>query len=283
MPDSNPSELILAVPGPEQMRAFPKKWIRAAIAKGELRRSQLIWSPVDNEWKQVRELPHLMPTRAIAPLPVAKPRPARVMKAGAAAAKASAAAKATVKVKTKLIEKDTTYFILRIVAICSAVLLACLLLFNYFMVEGPFSEGLRDHNLSDVQAYANYGGFCQVDVLTVHLLPSSELKKSNIARILISITKSSPHPISGNLFTMVSLTPGWAGGYIFNGVDWNNLRALDEAPELQQKLAILRVVKDSMDKPLMDPQEEGDPLADRTEMTPHELRVWNSFISSFTP
>ncbi len=70
-PDLLPVEqFILHVKGTEsETTQLPKKAIRTALSKGELSHSQLIWSSADNSWKQVRELPELLPSQKLAPAP----------------------------------------------------------------------------------------------------------------------------------------------------------------------------------------------------------------------
>ncbi len=64
------TQLILHVPGTEKdTTALPKKAVREGIAQGQIKYSQLIWSPVHEAWKQVRELPHLWPSQKLAPAP----------------------------------------------------------------------------------------------------------------------------------------------------------------------------------------------------------------------
>ena len=71
MPDLLPGErLILHVKGTEaETTELPKNVVRAAISKGELSHSQLIWSAPDHSWKQVRDLPNLLPSQRLAPAP----------------------------------------------------------------------------------------------------------------------------------------------------------------------------------------------------------------------
>jgi hypothetical protein len=71
LPDLLPSErLILHVKGTDaETTELPKHAVRAAISQGQLTHSQLIWSPRDNTWKQVRELPDLLPSQQLAPAP----------------------------------------------------------------------------------------------------------------------------------------------------------------------------------------------------------------------
>jgi len=67
MPDTR---LILHVKGTHsETTELPKNVVRAAILQGQITHSQLIWSPSDNAWKQVRELPHLWPSQKLAPAP----------------------------------------------------------------------------------------------------------------------------------------------------------------------------------------------------------------------
>jgi hypothetical protein len=67
MPDTR---LILHVKGTEaETTELPKQIVRAAISQGQITHSQLIWSPSHNSWKQVRELPDLLPSQKLAPAP----------------------------------------------------------------------------------------------------------------------------------------------------------------------------------------------------------------------
>ena len=60
------TRLILHVKGTQAETAeLPKEVVRTAISQGQLTHSQLIWSPVDNAWKQARELPDLLPSERL--------------------------------------------------------------------------------------------------------------------------------------------------------------------------------------------------------------------------
>jgi hypothetical protein len=68
------THLILHVKGTEQeTTVLPKQVVRAAISQGQLTHSQLIWSVADNAWKQIRQLPHLLPSQKLAPAPARVP------------------------------------------------------------------------------------------------------------------------------------------------------------------------------------------------------------------
>jgi len=71
MPELNPGEsLVLHVKGTtSETKEMPKKAIRTAIKEGKITHSQLIWSSSEHQWKQVRELPELLPSQKLAPAP----------------------------------------------------------------------------------------------------------------------------------------------------------------------------------------------------------------------
>jgi hypothetical protein len=77
MPDLLPGEsLILHVKGSEsETKEMPKKAIRTEIKEGRITHSQLIWSAAENQWKQVRDLPELLPSQKLAPAPPRKATP----------------------------------------------------------------------------------------------------------------------------------------------------------------------------------------------------------------
>ncbi len=58
--------MILHVKGTEsETRELPKPAIRAAIQRGEISQTQLIWSPLDSAWKPVSEMPELAPGESL--------------------------------------------------------------------------------------------------------------------------------------------------------------------------------------------------------------------------
>jgi len=77
LPEMAPEErFILHVKGTEaETKELPRKAVRAALSHGEITHSQLIWSAHDQAWKQVRELPELLPTQKLAPAPTRETEP----------------------------------------------------------------------------------------------------------------------------------------------------------------------------------------------------------------
>ena len=75
--------LILHVKGTEnETTMLPKQAVRQAISAGQLTHSQLIWSPQENKWKQVRELPNLLPSQKLAPAPTPRVGTGTIPKVG---------------------------------------------------------------------------------------------------------------------------------------------------------------------------------------------------------
>jgi len=76
MPDLVQGEsLILHVKGTTaDTKEMPKKAIRTEIKEGKITHSQLIWSAKENQWKQVRDLPELLPSQKLAPAPQRRPQ-----------------------------------------------------------------------------------------------------------------------------------------------------------------------------------------------------------------
>ncbi len=67
--------LVLHVKGTtSDTKEMPKKAIRTAIKEGKITHSQLIWSNSEHSWKQVRELPELLPSQKLAPAPQRRPQ-----------------------------------------------------------------------------------------------------------------------------------------------------------------------------------------------------------------
>jgi hypothetical protein len=109
VPDLMPGEsLILHVKGTEsETKQVPKKAVRSAISHGEITHSQLIWSPDQHAWKQVRDLPELLPSQKLAPAPAREvahyvPKVAQTIipeSPGGLVARAAASATATPRVR----------------------------------------------------------------------------------------------------------------------------------------------------------------------------------------
>jgi hypothetical protein len=71
LPELLPAEhLILHVKGTtSETHELPKQAVREAISQGKITHSQLIWRPAENAWKQVGEIPELLPGQKLSLTP----------------------------------------------------------------------------------------------------------------------------------------------------------------------------------------------------------------------
>src|SRR5579859_6434351 len=216
MPDS--SHLILHIKGTEnQTTELPKKVVRAAIAQGQLTHSQLIWSTAHNAWKQVRELPHLLPSQKLAPAPTARPRAATgplpqvaARQTGAipriatgplpmvasapepqpaavdpAAVTPTAAMPAqTISRSYRTVDEDQGIEWFKWVCIGLGLVILALIGINYQLVDRPLVSSLSTTSYANVAVYAHLGGFMQPNALVIHIPPSSSLTSSSMSHFL---------------------------------------------------------------------------------------------------
>jgi hypothetical protein len=163
-------------------RRLPKQVVRAAISQGQITHSQLIWSPEDNAWKQVRDLPHLLPSQKLAPAPTPRMATRALPKIEAAPQpKAVAVPRVAVKVaeqkprvKVRVagagsaagrgyseVEPPREANLFKWITIVLAVVILGVLGFNYIMVDQPLMSNLSKTGYSSVPVYAHLGAFVQ--------------------------------------------------------------------------------------------------------------------------
>jgi hypothetical protein len=270
------TSLILHVKGTvDETTSLPTQAVRAAIAEGRLSRSQLIWSPIHNEWKQVRELPHLLPSQKLAPAPVpraasgklpriasgalprvatgALPRVAtgalpRVVSSSPPGEKTSVGKSATgagtqpAARNYKVVEKQGMP-ILKWLCLGLAVFILGIVGVNYLAVERPLVSALDRTPYSQVTVYAHFGGFVQGNTMEIHILGSSSLNEANLADFLVALAHSTPQDTK--VFARISLTSGWFGQYSLSGSDWKMLGDMGRAGAAQQKEFLLNRLGDA--------------------------------------
>jgi hypothetical protein len=308
MDKNSNTSLILHVKGTEQeTTTLPKQVVRAAISQGQITHSQLIWSPPDNAWKQVREMPHLLPSQKLAPAPVprtstgAMPRiatgpipkvvaatgqtgPVPRIAAGApvvaAAASPRVAVAATAPAKSYVIkEADAGMHPMKWISIGMGVLLAGVMGLNYLLVDHPLSSGMSQTPFSSVPAYAHLGAFIQTNVIVIHVPATAKLTKTNLTDFLVALAQSTPSmPMSESSFGRVALTSGWTASYTLPGGAWKQLGEMGKDDEAMRKEFILDSIGGPTGDPLMTPtanQSEESLQAERE-------KVWDTFAAQFT-
>jgi hypothetical protein len=234
LPDLLPSErLILHVKGTEsETTELPKHAVRAAISQGQLTHSQLIWSPADSAWKQVRELPDLLPSQKLAPSPsreAVDPVPKAVdaaipesptgpvaraaagapqvrvavasagtpqVRVAAASAKTStvrAAARASVPSNRDLVLKvEEDSHPLKWVCIGLGIVILLVLGENYSLVDQPLVANMGQTRYFNVTVYAHLGAYIQPNVIVVHIPTSSTITSDNLTDFLVALAQSTP-------------------------------------------------------------------------------------------
>ena len=301
--------LILHVKGTiDETTTLPKQAVRAAIAEGTLSRSQLIWSPEHNAWKQVRELPHLWPSQKLAPPPTprvatgalprvatgALPRVAtgavpRVATGALPRAAATSQPKAVISswkqmdVKVaqaepkdyQVTEKSHFHPLKWLCLVLGAFILGTVGL-NFLLVEQPLLFGMNRTPYSKVMVYAHLGGFMQRDAMVIHILGTDSLNKSNLADFLVALAHSTPQ--QNGVFERISLTSGLMGQYSLSGSAWKELGDMQQADETQRKEFLLSQLGDASGQPLLSLSSTTTMEAQNAE----KEKVWATFVARLT-
>jgi len=306
------SQLILHVKGTEdQTTELPKQVVRAAIADGRITRSQLIWSAAHNAWKQVRELPHLLPSQKLAPAPTARPRVAtgalpkvatgslpKVATGGLpkiAAPQYQTGAIPRVTVKTpetqaaKSMSAESSDY--RVVEareglnpfqwLCIALGVGIVLVvgLNYLLVDQPLASRMSHTSYAQVTVYGHLGGFMQTEALVIHLPPSSVVTSSNLTDFFVTLARNTPAaPLTSDPFERVSLTAGWIGQYSITGHAWKEFGEMGQENEAQRKEFLLDRMEDVGGRPLITPNPNLDDAAQQAARD----KIWEAFVRNFT-
>ncbi len=307
MPDTH---LILHVKGTEQeTTSLPRQVVRAAISQGQITHSQLIWSTIDNAWKQVRELPQLLPSQKLAPAPVprvatgtlpkvvATPQPqvaatprvavAKSVAAGMPVARAASgqAPMAVRAVPAKVaspndlvVQEEHGIHPLKWLCIGVGILVLFLVGMNYLVVDRPFTSRMGTTSYSNVPVYAHLGAFMQPSVIVIHIPGSASVTESNLSDFLVALARSTPDsPFGGGGYERVALTSGWTGQYSFSGYAWKQLGGMAQDDESQRKEFILEQMVNASGEPLISGNAN---LSDDARQAERE-NVWKRFVSQF--
>jgi hypothetical protein len=276
MKDAFPETYILPVPGSEETQELSRGVVLERIAKGEITPTDWIWSPADQDWKTVAEIPSLqaaLPAQkkpflgSLAPLtPKQKIEPIVAPVVGLPPV---ATKKKKVKPKrTKADDEDEPSRFGLVISLLILGLFAVVAL-NYQFVDRPFDGGLAQTKFVLVPAHAHLGAFFQRDTLVIHILPTSELTSDNFADFLFAAASSTPPaPFGATDFNVIELTPAWRGEYAFTGEDWRHLAQMTSSTTQDRKDFILEHIDDAGGQKLV-----ADPAAGE--------KVWENLTGSF--
>jgi hypothetical protein len=289
---------------------LPKGIVRAAVSEGKLTHSQLIWNPADNAWKQVRELPDLLPSQKLAPAPspsraAGAPVPkavgashpespagpvARAVAASAGTPRVRVAASAgtpAVKAEASDFVPSTKGFVVKVddsshplkwVCIGLGILILLGLGVNYLLVDQPLVSNLAQTSYSKVTVYAHFGAFMQPNVLVIHIPASSTITPDNLTDFLVALAQSTPQsPITRDLYARVALTSGWTAQYSFSGYSWKELGDMQREDEAQRKEFLLDQMGDAGGQSLI-PESTSSEAARQAGRD----QTWDAFVARFT-
>jgi hypothetical protein len=299
------TQLILHVEG-EKTAAIPKRIVRAGIAQGQIKYSQLVWSPIHTAWKQIRELPHLWPSQKIAPPPPARPNPPMAVSvAPRVAAGPILAPRAVPSVKVSAPPKvpvlagesvgavprarvspsfaapatpvvargnDTAGRIAKWLSFGVGGLLLLAVGVNAVLIDRPLAGNLQISTFKNVPVFAHLGAFIQPADLVIHVPKSAAINRDNLAQFLSTLAHCTPpRPFTQEPFDRVSIGSGWAGRFSFPGAAWTDLGKLTDSPYEQQDF-ILSEVDDA----------SGQPLAPAGVTSEVRDQAWAALLREFT-
>jgi len=307
------SQLILHVKGTEQTTTLPRQIVRAGIAKGQISRSQLIWSPKENTWKQVRELPELWPSQKLAPAPVARvpqggtpqavspqamtlratqPRAVQPLSTGpkinvtatrrvqaAGAAPAAAASDQPVKASaTSYLEEpsDHTFTVVKWVCIVVGSIVLLLMAANYFMIDEPLNVRMARTAYAKVGVWGHLGAFVQPGFIIIHV-PTGKVTAEEMPTFLLALAQSTPNNLRGEPFDQVCLTTGLTAHYSFSGYAWRDLGDMGGKSPDEIRTFLLKELQDGSGNLLAAP----DPSLGDEAQAAQRARVWNALTDYF--
>jgi S1-C subfamily serine protease len=279
MNEAVPETYILPVPGSDQTQELPRGAVLERIARGEIAPTDWIWSPADQDWKTVSEIPSLQPSLPkskksfFSPLgPVGAQQ--KIEPILAPSMEPPPKKKKKVKPKRQKSEDDgeSSFSWFGSIACLLILALFAVIVANYQFVDRPFDGNMARTPFILVPAHAHLGAFFQTDKLVIHVLPTNELDSSNFADFLYSAANGTPAPPFGSkAFSVVELTPSWRGQYAFSGADWQKLGQMTSSSSDARKDFVL----DHIDDPT------GQPLVAANAESATRNQIWQNLVQAF--
>jgi hypothetical protein len=299
--------LILHVKGTEsETKQLPKEVVRTGISKGDITHSQLIWNPAESTWKQVREMPHLLPSQKLAPaIPVssrqAKAIAPKATAVAVAVARTPSLAEATVatpktgnipKMRARAAEPvlvrstgelevkhASEFHPVKWVCIALGIFILVVIGGNYFFVNQPMAERLSKTRYARVPVYVHLGAFLQPNVLVIHIRSNRIITPENLGDFLVTLAANTGrNPMNSHLFERVALTSGWTAQYSFSGADWKQLGTMAQAGDDAQQGFLMSQMDNASGQVLL-PESTLNPALQAAKRD----EVWSNFLAHFAP
>jgi hypothetical protein len=281
---ADPTKYIVAIPGTEQTEELSRKEVLDRLTTGRITTEYWVWSPADQDWKQIADIPGLRVEPHVAP-PVktkatrrsifgflrrdnnkANPAPARQKKAGKQRAS-----------RTESASDGWTLWIFKALVGAIFLVTAVAVGINYELVDKPFDGSLAKTPFVLVPVHESFGNLFQPDVLSIHVLPNHRLNADNLADFLFTVAASSPPPRI-KPFATVQLSPGWQDAYSLSAEDWDDLAKMDGNSSEGRRDFVLDHLDDATGNPLLTP----DKLTS-AQLAEARQKLWDEVIAAFVP
>lgn len=304
MTNEAPRTLFLAVPGTQETRELDVESVRSAVARGEITLDNWAWSAARNEWVPLSHLPEFAPPAApIAPaLPVApavvepvkivRVEPKAAVKVSAQPARAAVAAPVPSATGTgrktghaatfysKPMQEHHEFPIFKILFVVLGLLIAALIVVNYFLVDQPYTQKFSKTPFAKVTTYAHLAAFVQPGVLLIHVVPSKEITTDNFADLLTALTQSAPHEaLAGHEFSTISLTSAWLGQYAIQADDWKGFADMGGLSPDEKREYVLSHLQRISGAPLYEPGRNETPEKNKQR----QEKIWQELVANFQP
>jgi hypothetical protein len=289
MTENAPATYILSIPGTDQTEELSRADMLAKIARREVTPEHWVWSPADQDWKQISEVPDLQPQRSVkTPAFV----PAKIAPIGVTpipAVQPIEPIRGPVKTKGKKIKTQRSrrvkeeqegipYFQIFLGLLFLAV--AAITAMNFVLVDKPFNDKFTKTPFVLVPVHVHLGSFVQQNALVIHVLPNQDLNAENFTDFLTAVAQSTPpQPFNGQPFEIVALTSAWLGQYAMQGPDWQQLAGMTNASVDTRKKFIIDHLRDLGGGPLIPHPGRLLPADLETERD----KVWQGFTATFLP
>jgi hypothetical protein len=287
MPVYSKTTLFLAIPGTRETRELDLETVRHGVARGEIPLDNWAWSPQQNAWLPLSQLPEFS---QVAPVPFTaapvrvEPKKVEPVKVAVPAVQVRMPAVAVASTNhmatyySKPVEEPREFPVFKVLFFVLGMVSAALVVANYFLIEQPFRTEMARTRFASVQAHAHLGAFVQPNALLIHILPSRDINPDNFADLLAALTQAAPHQaIAGFPFSTVSLTSAWRGQYTLPIDAWSGLAGMSgDSPE-QKKLYVLSHLESIEGEPLLRVPKNEDPA----QLQTREDKAWKELVAHF--
>jgi hypothetical protein len=296
MSEGDSETYTVAIPGTEQTQVLSRQGVLDALAKGDLSPAHWVWSPKDEDWKPISQIPELQPKRSFlpplqpgpivpaatstAPLGPVKLQPMELPPVVLHKEKEQPKKKKKVKPRPSRDPNRERVPIFQILFGFLFLAVAGVIGLNYELVDKPFDGDVAKSPFVLTAVHAHLGNFVQPGRLVIHVLSVPGVDEKNLADFLFTLAKSTPaQPFNHQPFETVALTPAWNDEYVLNGADWHRLGQMDAASPEQRKNFLLDHVEDAARHPLL----EDSKALGMADMATARTKAWQELAADLLP